>query len=599
MALAAIFGRAETDAFFVAFTIPNALRQLLGEGAVASAVVPVLSGKLATDGDDAARDFFAKIRGVSLVALTVVTALGVAFAGPLCELFASGYHARTGEFQRTVTLTRLVFPYIFFMGTAALGMAALNAKRKFAVAAFAPGLLNVSFLACAFLLPGPLERAGVDRAWAMGAGALVGGALQVAAQIPALRAIGYASRPRFALDPAVKDALRRLLPMTFGIGVYYVDLVLSRRFLSELPAGSQSYFLVGDAPLRLSAGHLRHGALDRGAPVALDLRREGRHGRAAEDLRPRNAPRDVRRDPVQHRPRGARRAHRARALRARTLRRDGLARDGALAPLAGRRDLDRRGRSPARAGLLRARRHEDAGRRERDRSLRVHRARVDPPRAHGSGRNQRGGRRLERRPDGLALRPPPRAARPARGRRHLALRASDDARVGARRRQRLFGGASLRHPLARAAGRRRARDVRRDFRRGRVGGPLARARRDSRRRCAGGSRGGESRTHEEHAAAESSRRPIPRKRHRARPAPRSRAPGVRVRRPLERRQIEPFERARRPQGPRADEQGAGPHREDQPLRGAHRGGHDGLRRFARLRLRGALQVADPVVGTDD
>ncbi len=243
MALAAVFGRGETDAFFVAFTIPNALRQLLGEGAVASAVVPVLSSKLATEGDDAARDFFAKIRGVSLLALTLVTALGVAFAGPLCELFASGYHDKPGEFQRTVALTRIVFPYIFFMGTAALGMAALNAKKKFAVAAFAPGLLNVSFLLCAFLLPGPLERAGMDRAWAMGVGALVGGALQVLAQIPALAAMGYAGRPKLSFaDPAVRDAIRRLAPMTFGIGVYYIDLVLSRRFLSELPQGSQSYF---------------------------------------------------------------------------------------------------------------------------------------------------------------------------------------------------------------------------------------------------------------------------------------------------------------------------------------------------------------------
>jgi putative peptidoglycan lipid II flippase len=242
MALAAIFGRGETDAFFVAFTIPNALRSLLAEGAVTSAVVPVLSAKLATDGEDAAKDFFAKIRGISLVALTITTALGVAFAGPLCELFASGYHARAGEFQRTVTLTRILFPYIFFMGTAALGMAALNAKKKFAVAAFAPALLNVSFLACAFLLPGPLERAGMDRAWAMGIGALIGGVLQVAAQIPALRAIGFASVPRFALDPAVRDALRRLVPIMFGVGIYQIDLVLSRRFLSELPQGSQSYF---------------------------------------------------------------------------------------------------------------------------------------------------------------------------------------------------------------------------------------------------------------------------------------------------------------------------------------------------------------------
>ncbi len=247
MTLAAVFGRAETDAFFVAFTIPNALRQLLGEGAVASAVVPVLTAKLATESEEAAKDFFAKVRAVSLVALTIVTALGIAFAGPLCELFATGYHARAHAFDRTVSLTRIVFPYIFFMGSAALGMAALNAKRRFAVAAFAPGLLNVAFIACAFLLPGPLERAGMDPAWAMGIGALVGGALQVAAQLPALRAIGYGGMPRLRLraaimDPGVRDVLRRLAPMTFGIGVYYVDLVLSRRFLSELPQGSQSYF---------------------------------------------------------------------------------------------------------------------------------------------------------------------------------------------------------------------------------------------------------------------------------------------------------------------------------------------------------------------
>jgi len=220
MALAAIFGRGETDAFFVAFTIPNALRQLLGEGAVASTVVPVLSAKLATEGEDAAKDFFAKIRGVSLVALTIVTALGVAFAGPLCELFASGYHARAGEFARTVSLTRIVFPYIFFMGTAALGMAALNAKRKFAVAALVPGLLNVAFLVCAFTLPAVLVSHGIDVGQTLAIGALLGGFLQVVAQWPALIGIGYAGRPVIDFkDPAVRDMGRRLLPMTFGIGV--------------------------------------------------------------------------------------------------------------------------------------------------------------------------------------------------------------------------------------------------------------------------------------------------------------------------------------------------------------------------------------------
>lgn len=241
MALAAIFGRAETDAFFVAFTIPNALRQLLGEGAVSSAVVPVLSATLEKKGEEAGRAFFARVRGVSIVALVAVTALGVAFARPLGELFAGG--SSSEQVDRTVRLTRIVFPYIFFMGTAALGMAALNAKRRFAVAAFAPGLLNVAFLAGAFLLPGPLERAGLDRSIAIAVSALVGGALQVIAQWPALRAIGFLRRPVLDFsDPGVREVFRRMVPMMAGIGVYYIDIVLSRRFLSGLGTGAQSYF---------------------------------------------------------------------------------------------------------------------------------------------------------------------------------------------------------------------------------------------------------------------------------------------------------------------------------------------------------------------
>jgi putative peptidoglycan lipid II flippase len=243
MVLAGLFGRAETDAFFVAFTIPNALRQLLAEGAVASALVPVLSKTLAEDGEDATKVFFARARGASLVALTVVTVAGVLAARPLTRVFAHGYADNPVEFDRTAHMTALVFPYIFFMGTAALGMAALNAQKKFAVAAFAPGLLNVAFLVAAFAFPAVLEAHGIDRSMAMPLGALLGGLLQVVAQWPALRAIGYASLPRIDFsDPRIRDVGRRMLPMMFGIGVYYIDLILSRRFLSELGTGSQSYF---------------------------------------------------------------------------------------------------------------------------------------------------------------------------------------------------------------------------------------------------------------------------------------------------------------------------------------------------------------------
>jgi putative peptidoglycan lipid II flippase len=234
--LAALFSRAETDAFWVAFTLPNALRSLLGEGAASSAVVPVLAQVRAEEGDGAARRFFAGMRGVSLLALTVVTLLGMWGAPWLVEVFAGGLHARPGAFERTVVLTRWVFPYIFFMGTAALGMAALNTYGRFAAAAFAPALLNVAFVIAAFALR-------QDPILALAVGALAGGALQVVAQWPSLRKIGFGDMPRLAFgDRRVREAIARLVPMTAGIGIYTVDLVLSRRFLSELPEGAQSYF---------------------------------------------------------------------------------------------------------------------------------------------------------------------------------------------------------------------------------------------------------------------------------------------------------------------------------------------------------------------
>jgi putative peptidoglycan lipid II flippase len=241
--IAAVFSRGVTDAFFVAFTIPNVLRQLLGEGAVQNAVLPVLVKVREQEGDAAARGFFRAARGVSLVALVAVTALGVGFAPALVELFAGGYARVPGQLERTVLLTRWVFPYILCMGTAALGAAALNTHHRFVATSFAPGLLNVSFIVLALLLPPWLGARGYERGLALAAGALIGGVLQVIAQWPSLRRIGYLERPAFSFaDPGVREVGRRMAPLLVGMGVYYVDVVVARRFLSELGLGAQSYF---------------------------------------------------------------------------------------------------------------------------------------------------------------------------------------------------------------------------------------------------------------------------------------------------------------------------------------------------------------------
>ncbi len=241
--IAAVFPRAVTDAFFVAFTIPNVLRQLLAEGAVQSAVLPVLSKTREASGDAEAKRFFRATRGLSLSILLVTSVLGVVLAPQLVELFASGYAELPGQTALTVQLTRWVFPYIFFMGTAALGVAALNTHQRFVATSFAPGLLNVAFIVCSLTLPGWLMANGWEGAMALAVAVLLGGVLQVVAQWPSLRAIGYFERPSFELShPGVREALGRMLPVMFGMGVYYIDVVLARRFLSQEGLGAQSYY---------------------------------------------------------------------------------------------------------------------------------------------------------------------------------------------------------------------------------------------------------------------------------------------------------------------------------------------------------------------
>lgn len=243
MVLAAVFSRAATDAWLIAWQLPNLLRQLLAEGAVQTAVIPVLSQIREREGEEAAQRFYRAMRGLSLCVLVLVSLLGVLFAPTLVGLFASGFRDDAEQFERTVHLTRWVFPYIFFMGTAALGMAALNTHRRFVVTSFAPALLNVSFLVAALVLPSILGAQGKERILAMVFGGLAGGALQVIAQWPSLKAIGYLTPPSLEFShPAVKEALRRLAPTLLGIGVYGLDVMIGRRMLSELDEGAVTYF---------------------------------------------------------------------------------------------------------------------------------------------------------------------------------------------------------------------------------------------------------------------------------------------------------------------------------------------------------------------
>ena len=210
--LAAIFPKAATDAFVVAFTIPNALRVLLGEGAVSGAFVPVLTDVREREGEARARSFLQHLSGAMVLVLALVTALGVATAPWLVEGYAGGYDGT--RFDTTIGLTRWVFPYIFFMGLAALATGTLNASRQFAVPAFAPIFLNIALIGAAFGVTPLLRSSQWPTVYALAFGALAGGALQLAFQLPALRSVGMLRIPWPKLsDPAVRRAFTLLVPL--------------------------------------------------------------------------------------------------------------------------------------------------------------------------------------------------------------------------------------------------------------------------------------------------------------------------------------------------------------------------------------------------
>jgi putative peptidoglycan lipid II flippase len=274
--LAATIPTAWTDLFFDAFTIPNALRGLLAEGAVSSALVPVYSEVREREGTEAAKRFYAGFRGAMLVVLLAVSAIGVLCARPIATAYGAGFADDPERFEAFVTLTRIVFPYILFMGLAALGAGVLNAHGHFAVPAAAPALLNVSFVLAPFVLVPPLLASGQPAIFALGIAALVGGVLQVVAQWPALRAVGMPSLPRLDLsDTQVRKAFRLLLPLTLGLGVYQLNVMMSRLFTSYLPEGAMSYLYYAQRLVEIPQGMFGVAIASAAMPTLAALRAKG------------------------------------------------------------------------------------------------------------------------------------------------------------------------------------------------------------------------------------------------------------------------------------------------------------------------------------
>ena len=255
---AALFGTsAMMDAFQIAFRIPNLLRRLFAEGAFSQAFVPLLAATRAANGDAATRDLVDAVATVLAWALLVVCALGIVAAPVLVWLLASGFDPATEN--AAVVMTRWMFPYIGFMSLVALSSGVLNTWKRFAIPAFTPVLLNLSVIGAALLLVPPLRRHGGEPIYALAAGVMLGGLLQMGIQVPALLRIGML--PRFGLTPGrllaawhhpgVRQILAKMGPALVGVSVAQISLMINSQIASHMGTGAVSTLVYADRLMEL------------------------------------------------------------------------------------------------------------------------------------------------------------------------------------------------------------------------------------------------------------------------------------------------------------------------------------------------------------
>ena len=251
MLLASLYGASGwMDAFNVAFRIPNLLRRLFAEGAFSQAFVPVLARTRAAEGDEATRTLIDAVATVLFWALVATSAVGVVASPIVVWLMASGLE----RFDGAVVMTRWMFPYIGFMSLVALSAGVLNTWKRFAVPAATPVLLNVSVVAAAWWL-GPFFGAhGIEPIYALAAGVMLGGALQLAVQFPALARIG--AFPRIGLTtgaigrawrhPGVARILGQMAPALIGVSVAQFSMLINTQIASHQGVGAVSWLFYAD-----------------------------------------------------------------------------------------------------------------------------------------------------------------------------------------------------------------------------------------------------------------------------------------------------------------------------------------------------------------
>ncbi len=248
--MASMFGAsAMTDAFNVAFRLPNLFRRIFAEGAFSQAFVPILGQSKVKNGDAQTKLLLDRVATALFWVLVLTCIVGVAAAPLLVWAMASGLSQNPNSFEAGVLMARWMFPYIGFMSLVALGAGVLNTYKKFAIPAFTPVLLNIAMISAAYFGAPWFKSMGIEPIYAMAMGVMVGGMLQLSLQLWALKQIDMLPKLRFSwsglreawADAGVKNVAKLMLPALLGVSVAYISQIINLQIASHLKAGSISW----------------------------------------------------------------------------------------------------------------------------------------------------------------------------------------------------------------------------------------------------------------------------------------------------------------------------------------------------------------------
>ena len=250
--LATLFGASGgTDAFLVAFKIPNFMRRLFAEGAFSQAFVPVFSEYKEKRSHEELKDLINHVAGKLGGILLLITIIGSLAAPALVWLFAPGFHDEPERFQLTAEMLSITFSYLFFISLVAFAGGILNSFNQFAVPAFTPILLNLCMIAAAFWLSPLMDEPLMALAW----GVALAGLLQLLLQLPFLKKLGLIPKPQFKRrHDGVSKILKLMLPAVIGSSVAQINLLLDTVIASFLVAGSVSWLYYSDRLLEFPLG---------------------------------------------------------------------------------------------------------------------------------------------------------------------------------------------------------------------------------------------------------------------------------------------------------------------------------------------------------